>query len=194
MENRSAPIESPAADAATDRVVYLMRGLPCAGKSHTARLLSGEAGIVLETDEFFWIRDPGIPPRYHYRQELLPAARQWNFERFQKAIAAGTSPIVVDRGNGRNSASRQYALYAIEHGYRVELREPDSPWWREIRELLRDKVANREKLRRWAERLAEMSLAMHRVPVATIQSWIDAWDANLTVADILAPPPPRERS
>ncbi len=162
-----------------------MRGLPCAGKSYAARGLAGATGITLETDEFFWIREDGKPPRYHYRQDLLATARQWNFERFQNAIAAGISPIIVDRGNGRNAASKQYAQYAIEHGYRVELREPDSPWWREIRALLPDKAANRQLLQVWAARLAEMSLATHRVPESTIQSWIDAWDPNLTVAEIL---------
>ncbi|MBI2479880.1 MAG: hypothetical protein HYV60_14985 [Planctomycetia bacterium] len=33
--------------------VYLMRGLPACGKSHTTRRLAGEQGIVLETDHYF---------------------------------------------------------------------------------------------------------------------------------------------
>jgi hypothetical protein len=31
--------------------------------------------------------------------EALPAARAWNFNRFQQAVAGGVSPIVIDRGN-----------------------------------------------------------------------------------------------
>jgi len=32
------------------KTVYLMRGLPSSGKSHTARQLAGQTGIVCETD------------------------------------------------------------------------------------------------------------------------------------------------
>ena len=37
-----------------EQIVYLMRGLPCCGKSHTARKLAGDQGVVLETDEYFY--------------------------------------------------------------------------------------------------------------------------------------------
>ena len=38
----------------TGKVVYLMRGLPACGKSHSARKLAGAEGVVLETHEFFY--------------------------------------------------------------------------------------------------------------------------------------------
>ena len=169
-----------------EKVVYLMRGLPACGKSTTARTLAGEAGVVLETDEYFYTHVGTDSHRYDYREDLLPAARDWNFDRFVGAVAAGVSPIVVDRGNGRNRETYRYARHAVDHGYRVELKEPDSPWWAEIRELLTDVPANRERLYEWAAFLAEKSRATHRVPVATIRKWIDGWKADLTVQDILA--------
>jgi hypothetical protein len=36
----------------SEKIVYLMRGLSCSGKSHTARELAGDAGIVCETNQF----------------------------------------------------------------------------------------------------------------------------------------------
>ena len=102
----------------------------------------------------------------------------------QQAIADGTSPIVVDRGNGLNAPTQEYVCYALRHGYQVELREPDSPWWSEIRELLRDNQTNETTLRAWAARLADLSRQNHHVPLATILDWMFAWKPDLTVEDI----------
>jgi len=82
----------------------------------------------------------------------VPAARAWNLDRFRQALAQGISPIVVDRGNGLNRETQEYAGVAVERGYRVELKEPESPWWQEIRVLLRDKQINRVFLDQWIRR------------------------------------------
>jgi hypothetical protein len=169
----------------SDEIVYLMRGLPACGKSHTARKLAGDHGVVLETDEYFYTQVGDDPRQYDYREELLPAARQWIFARFRQAIAAGISPIVLDRGNGLNRETHQFARYAVEHGYRVGLKEPESEWWQEIRVLLKDKHVTGEILDEWAERLAELSRPTHRVPAATIRHWMECWRHGLTVEEIL---------
>jgi hypothetical protein len=169
----------------SEKIVYLMRGLPACGKSFTAQRLAGTTGVVLETDQYFCTQVGDTPAYYDYREDLLPEARRWNFARFQEAVAAGASPIVVDRGNGLNAETQQYALHAVAHGYRVELREPESEWWQEIRVLLKYKHLTREVLYQWAAQLAELSRYSHRVPASTIRSWMDSWRHDLTVEDIL---------
>lgn len=52
-----------------------MRGLPACGKSHTARRLAGEQGIMLETDQYFYTHVGDDPTSYDYSEALLPAAR-----------------------------------------------------------------------------------------------------------------------
>jgi len=165
--------------------VYLMRGLPSCGKSHLARRLAGETGVVLETDEYFYTHVGTDPGQYDYSEVLLPAAREWNLARFREALAKRISPIVVDRGNGRNEETRVYAQQAVDAGYRVELREPDSPWWQELRVLLQYREHTRPALQEWAIRLATMSRDTHRVSAATILRWMDGWKHDLTVEDIL---------
>ena len=170
----------------TSKRVYLMRGLPACGKSHMALRLAGSDGIVLETDQYFYTQvgdDPGV---YDYCAELLPAARRWNFNRYREAIAHAISPIVVDRGNGLNPETREYAVYAAEHHYGIELCEPDSPWWQELRVLLKYKqyVAD-EVFDAWAKRLADATRDTHRVPSATIRHWMSRWQPDLTVEEIL---------
>ncbi|GAA5505792.1 hypothetical protein Rcae01_01239 [Novipirellula caenicola] len=169
------------------KLVYLMRGLPGCGKSHLARRLAAGKGVVLETDQYFYSQVGDDPASYDYSEALLPAARQWNFERFRQAIRHAATPIVVDRGNGLNLETRRYVALAYEHGYRVELAEPDSSWWLELRVLLKyQRYVDRELLDAWAERLAESTRQDHRVPAATIRHWMSHWRHDLTVDQILA--------
>lgn len=171
-------------------VVYLMRGLPSCGKSYAARQLVGDAGVICETDEYFYTQIGDDPTRYDYDADRLEDARRWNFQRFAQAILERRSPIVVDRGNGRNVESREFVTFARDNGYQVELKEPDSPWWQELRVLLKyRRYLQPEVLDRWAELLAEKSRETHRVPQATIKDWMDKWRADLTVEDILSVDP-----
>jgi hypothetical protein len=165
-------------------VVYLMRGLPACGKSHTARQLAGDVGVILETDEYF-ISEVGDPDDYSWDDELLDDAREWNFGRFQDAIAQSRTPIVVDRGNGLNLDTKEYAQYAVDNGYRVELREPDSPWWNEIRVLLKYRPATNELLDEWAAELERISQDIHRVGYKTIRRWMQHWADDLHIDEIL---------
>jgi hypothetical protein len=168
-----------------EKIVYLMRGLPSCGKSYTAIRLAGEQGVVLETDQYFYTHVGDNPEVYDYDRRRLPDAREWNFQRFCEAVQASRSPVVVDRGNGLNLETQRYANFAVEHGYQVQLREPESEWWQEIRVLLKYKQQTREILDQWAERLAEISRGTHRVPVTTIRSWMRNWKWDLTVEQIL---------
>jgi hypothetical protein len=168
------------------KFVYLMRGLPSCGKSFTARQLAGVDGVILETDEYFYAQVGDDPTRFDYRDDLLANARAWNFARFQKAVDDGLSPIIVDRGNGRNLETKRYALYTVERGYRVELREPDSDWWGELRVLLKYKrYVDPQVFEKWANTLAAKSKQTHRVPSKTIRRWMAAWKHDLTVDEIL---------
>ncbi len=168
-------------------IVYLMRGLPGCGKSHRAKRLAGESGIVLETDEFFYTQVGSDTTSYDYDKKLLPTARQWNFSRMGDAIGSKTSPIVIDRGNGLNRETREFAVYAREHGYEVQLAEPDSPWWQELRVLLKYKQFVADALfDTWAQKLAASTKDTHRVPASVIRNWIRHWRHDLTVEQIFA--------
>ena len=163
-----------------------MRGLPASGKSHRAKRLAGVDGVVLETDEFFYTQVGSDRAQYDYDEKLLSAARQWNLGRMQEAIATEVSPIVIDRGNGLNPETREFAAYAVAHGYDVELAEPDSAWWQELRVLLKYKEFVADALfDSWAQRLADSTRDEHRVPASLIRSWMRHWRHDLTIEQIL---------
>ena len=169
----------------SDKIVYLMRGLPSCGKSTTAKKLVGETGLLCETDEYFYSQVGDDPASFDWDDDLADAAREWDLQRFKQAVDAGRSPIVVDRGNSLSLNTKMYATYAHERGYRVELAEPDSPWWLELRVLLKYKPYTVPVLKKWAQKLSEVSLHMHRVPQEEIWHRMDKWKWDLTVEEIL---------
>lgn len=127
------------------------------------------------------------PQRYDYDESLLPDARNWNLARYWQTLASGQTPIIVDRGNGLNAESREYALLADQQGYHIKLREPDSPWWQELRVLLKYREFVDETLfDQWAEQLSAKSATGHRVPAATIRRWMKHWRHDVTVDAILS--------
>ena len=128
--------------------------------------------------------------RYDCDITPLPAARDWIFRRLTDAIMAEISPTILDRGNGLNSETRQFAVYAIKHGYDVELDEPDSAWWQELRVLLKYKEHIAGSLFDvWAARSAERTRDTHCVSASTIRDWMQNWRHDLTVAQILESQP-----
>jgi len=171
--------------ATAPRIVYLMRGLPSCGKSTTARKLIGDTGMICETDEYFFKHVGDNPEEFTYDDELMETARAWNLERFKKAVDEGVSPIVVDRGNSLSLESKVYAVYARDRGYEVQLKEPESQWWQEIRVLLKYKKLTKPALYEWAQTLAEMNQSTHRTSARTIKRWMDNWRWDVTIEDIL---------
>lgn len=170
----------------SSRIVYLMRGLPGCGKSHRAKRLAGETGLVLETDEYFFTQVGTDPASYDFDKSLLPQARQWILNRMQQALLEGRSPIVIDRGNGLNAETREFAALAVQHQYHVKLAEPDSPWWLELRVLLKYREYIRAELfDAWAQRLADATRDHHRVPASTIRHWMESWRHDITVEQIM---------
>ena len=169
----------------SEKIVYLMRGLPGCGKSYTAKKLAGDTGVVCETDEYFYTQVGKDPKKYDYKKELMAEARRWNFGRFREAVDSGKTPVVVDRGTSLSVDSQIYARYAVERGCAVELKKPESPWWQELRVLLKYKQYNGPVLQVWAERLAAVSRVTHRVSESTIRRRMSSWKHDLTVEDIL---------
>ena len=66
--------------------------------------------------------------------------------------------MVADETHLKASLARPYFDIASRHGYRTEIREPNSEWWREIEPLLKDKVGNDAALRRWSDALGGKNL------------------------------------
>ncbi|NXE47149.1 N42L2 protein, partial [Casuarius casuarius] len=81
-------------------------------------------GIAFSTDDYFRQQDG-----YTYNAAQLGDAHGWNQKRAKQAMEQGKSPIIIDNTNTQAWEMKPYVEMALEKGYRVEFREPDT-WWK----------------------------------------------------------------
>lgn len=103
-----------------ERVMYLLRGCSGSGKSTLAHTLAPGAK-VMSTDDYFMKNG-----RYVFDIKSLGKAHAWNKKRAADAAKAGEKPLVIDNTFTRAWEARAYVEAALEHGYRIEIREPNT--------------------------------------------------------------------
>ncbi|XP_021233956.1 NEDD4-binding protein 2-like 2 isoform X2 [Numida meleagris] len=135
----------------SQKVLIILRGLPGSGKSTLSRVLLGcsRDGIVLSTDDYFRQQDG-----YTYNAAQLGDAHDWNQKRAKQAMEQGKSPVIIDNTNTQAWEMKPYVEVALEKGYRVEFREPDT-WWKFDPEELEKRNKHgvtREKIAQMLER------------------------------------------
>lgn len=162
--------------------LILMRGLPSCGKSTTARaIVAEEGGEVVEFDRYFYTHVGTDSDTYDWSPRLLPRARARTIGLVAEALERRVNPIVLDDDNHLGRTTLVCTALALKAGYTVEFCEPRSPWWKGLRRLLEEPDANRDRLERWAHKLAHLSLSTHRVSVGSFLRRMERWDPHLSV-------------
>lgn len=165
------------------RIMILMRGCPGSGKSYLAEgLIMSYRGkpkdYVFSTDDYFMKKNG-----YYFQPSQLTEAHQWNQTRVLKKVREGVSPVIVDNTNTQLWEMTVYASLAINHGYLIEILEPDTPWFFKLNEL-----AKRNK---------------HGVPRDKLEIMLDRYERGISVDDLIKstganysklPPQPAEHS
>jgi predicted kinase len=124
-----------------EKTMYLMRGLPGSGKSTLAKTLAdNDSGKIFSTDEYWETQVKGFNP------QLLGEAHEWNQERVVRAMQNGLTPIIVDNTNTTLWEAKFYIEAAKEHGYKIEVREPETPWNKNVDELVARNTHNVPRL------------------------------------------------
>ncbi len=95
-------------------IVYIMRGVPGSGKTTIAKSLSGEAGIIHSTDNYFM--QDGV---YHFDPSLLAENHQKNFQAFCESLSRKIPVIICDNTNVKREHWTPYARAAEHAGYLV---------------------------------------------------------------------------
>ena len=196
-----------------DRMFYVIRGLPGAGKSTTAKKIleklgGSPDGHVFSTDSYWTpesrkLRRAGqyVPPedeKAEYRKnwdgEKIGKAHESNKAEFRLAVDNGVTPLVLDNVNTRRQDFKSYAEYADKAGYEIRIVEPESEWWKANAHLLKDKKEHAREIDKFAELLCKKT--QHGVPLSTIKRMIQRWQPTLTVEDVLGrePTPKHKRT
>ncbi|KAJ3110551.1 hypothetical protein HDU96_006491 [Phlyctochytrium bullatum] len=152
------------------RKLIIMRG---SGKSTLAAQILAEEnyeGTIFSTDDYWLIpSDPGHPPTYAFDHSRLTDAHRWNQHRATSAMRARDARvIIIDNTNVQAWEARPYVEAALQFGYRVVVRQPDTPWWRD----------------RDAEQMARRNA--HNVSRDVIEKMLARWEERFDVEDILA--------
>ena len=142
------------------KTLIVMRGLPGSGKSTLAKQLVGE-GIICSTDDFFM-----VDGEYKFNLANLGLFHKKNLESVIEAMQAEITPIVLDNTNTIAWECKKYIEAAIKYGYEIEIREPETPWKFDAKELHKKNT--------------------HKVPMANIEKMLERYQYNLTVEQILA--------
>jgi predicted kinase len=140
------------------KILYITRGISGSGKSTLAKSLAPKENIF-STDDLFM-----VDGEYKFDPTKLGLYHKMNQERVEDAMIKGISPIVADNTNTQSWEIQPYVKLADKHGYKVELKEPNTPWKFDSKELARRNT--------------------HGVPEESIKKMIDRYQHNITVNDI----------
>lgn len=104
------------------RTAYIMRGIPGSGKSTAARRLTGPAGALHSTDEYFVV--DGV---YRFDATRLPEYHARNLAAFKRSLQDGHEVVACDNTNVQLWHMEPYIAAATEHGYTVTVIEMPHP-------------------------------------------------------------------
>lgn len=135
-------------------ILYIMRGCPGSGKSRRALELVGLKENIFSADKWFSPNEDPEEYRSNWSKEKLFTAHSWCKSKLQEAMQRGITPIAVDNTNIKRRDFLPFVDMAKEYQYKYEICEPQSPWWKEIKNLLFTPEINNKKLSNWANKLA----------------------------------------
>jgi predicted kinase len=120
--------------------LILLRGCSGAGKTTLAKKIEletheqGVGVVICSTDEVWSVQTPA-GKLYLWNPACLREAHALNRAKVDMAMQKGIEVIIVDNTNTTWAEIEPYVHMAIKHGYRVEVREPETEWKRNVEEL-----------------------------------------------------------
>ncbi|KXJ22434.1 NEDD4-binding protein 2 [Exaiptasia diaphana] len=141
------------------KVIVIMRGLPGSGKSSFARAIKGN-GVIYSTDDYFMRNG-----QYQFDIAYLGEAHEWNQIRAREAMKSGISPVIIDNTNIQAWQMKPYVSMAQRLGYEIILKEPDTSWKWDAKELFKRN--------------------QHGVSLSQIKNLMERYEHDLTTEHIL---------
>ena len=103
-----------------DKTMYLLRGLPGAGKSTLAKVLGrGAVTAHFEADMYFYTEVGTDPTKYDFDASKLHAAHKWCQDSVESWISGSSQPIIVSNTFTTEKELKPYYDLAKKYGYKV---------------------------------------------------------------------------
>jgi tRNA uridine 5-carbamoylmethylation protein Kti12 len=97
--------------------VYILSGIPGAGKSEYAKTLIQNGGETISTNDFY-VNEEGV---YQFDPAIIEEVNALTFEKFLDALEEDFDTVVVDNTNLYAWQISPYTLAAAVYGYEVEV-------------------------------------------------------------------------
>ena len=140
----------------SEKVIFIVRGIPGAGKSFIVKQYV-PADNIYSTDDYWG-------PDYKFDLTRIGMAHRWNQQRAVEAMQASKTPIAVDNTNTTWKEIEPYALAAVRLGYVVRFLEPNSSWWN---------LFKAGEITAATKAFAEKNV--HKVPLYAIEKMMARW-------------------
>jgi predicted kinase len=101
--------------------LILMRGVSGSGKSTVARELAQlENSVICSTDDYFMVEG-----KYVFEPRMIGANHSRNQERARDSMKNRIPLVIIDNTNTQAWEMIPYVQAALEHGYQIEIHEPE---------------------------------------------------------------------
>lgn len=97
------------------KVLYLVRGIPGAGKSTFAKTLANTDGYRVEADSYH-INGDGV---YDWKPENVHLAHRWCFDITENWLKQGKAKVIVSNTFTTEKELKPYVDLAAQYAYRV---------------------------------------------------------------------------
>lgn len=145
------------------KVLVMIRGLPGSGKTHLAtNIVRSTVGgdpsqFIFSADDYFVMLGRGP---YQYVRSKLTEAHNYAQKKAFSAMRKGVSPVIVCNTHTQSWEMQPYVVTGVQNGYIVRVLEPNTPWARNVNELVRKNT--------------------HGVVKESIRNMIERYEGNLT--------------
>ncbi|XP_012262266.2 uncharacterized protein LOC105689669 [Athalia rosae] len=150
------------------KVLIILRGLPGSGKSHLAtNIVKSSVGgdpnqFIFSVNDFFVMLGGGV---CQYAHSKLMDAHNYTQKRVCNALKEGVSPVILSNTNTQAWEMQPYVVMGVQNGYLIEVLEPNTPWCRNINELVKKSTQG--------------------VLKDTIKQMMDRYECNITSAKLI---------
>ena len=174
--------------ATVDKKIFIMRGVPCSGKSTYAKKLLNNFDIdinskkilkfhILSTDDFFYDENE----IYRHDRNKLKKFHQLNESRAEIQMLLKCSPIIIDNTNIDIANFVNYYKLAKRYNYEVEIINPEN-YNSEENPIIIDSKINKELIYSRADKRRE-TFGEKDIPLEILNNMINKLETNMNITN-----------